>query len=212
MGDLVLDLADVRAPKSEPAHSLMGRVAGIRRIIQFSGAKLQGARADAFGYLSEAFKDDRLLNVCCAALVTAATPPDSAGAAERAAEYKESSLATFAHFAPSLCQAAAADRPEETRKLALSAVKLFCQAHPEGARTSAKLLLPPLLAAFRDAALFRVKALAERAFYYLSEGGSAPVLSGFAQILSGDDSSFMRDYSKRIIAKMSPTEEEEEQW
>lgn len=216
VGDLVLDLADLRGLKTEPAYSLSGRISSLGRIVQSAGRKLAGSRADTFAYLGEAFKDERLVNVCCAALVTAATPPDvagaGAGAAARLEEHAAETALAWQAFAPNLCAAAGAERSEECRKLALSAIKLFAQRCPEHVRGSAKLLLPPLLAGFRDAALYNVKALAERAFYCLSDGGNAQIISAFAQLLSGDDASYMRDYAKRVIARMPPTEAEEEQW
>lgn len=212
VGDFILDLADLKALKSEAIHCVVGRILSIGAIMQHSGKKLDAIRGDAFDFLKAAFKDERqaAVTACCSALVAAFTLPTHAGAVERSDEYVNCITQTFAEFAKDICANASKDKSEDCRRLCMTALKLASTANGEMCRTHARLILPIIIESWRDINL-RVKSIADRLFYNMSEGAAANHISTFSSLLSGDDSAYLRSYAKQI-QRMPKAEEEEECW
>ena len=212
VGDLVLDLADLRALE-HPTPAVCGRCTSIGAIAQHAGKKIDAVREDFYSFFRATLGEDSkpaVLNATCAALLSCLTLPTHSGSQERTQEYNECVALVLAEFAPALCKNSTAARSEETRRLAMTALKIACKTAPDVARKFASVIMPVVLEAWRDINL-RVRAVADRLFYNLSDGGAAGHVSAFCQICSGEDSAFLRNYAKTTIARMS-AEEEEEAW
>jgi len=211
VGDLVLDLAEEKAAE-HATFAVAGRCAALGGALQHAGKRLDATRSDVFKFLSLAFDADKsaLGFAASAALLNAFTLPTISGAEERTEEFCACIGIALNEFVLPLSKQCSKDKFEDTRRIAMSAFKEAAKNAPDACRKHAKIILPVVIEAWRDINL-RVKGIADRLFYNLSDGGAAPHLSAFAQLLNGDDAAYMRAYSSKSIVKM-PAVETEEEW
>lgn len=215
VGDIVLDLADVKVLKAqESLYSVCGRVLSIGNVMQHAGRKMEAVREDAFKFLKEALREESkptIIAACCSALLAAFSMPTHSSAQDREQEFRECVIIGLDDFCAALCQNSTRDKSEECRRLSMGALKMAAKLAPGACRKHAAVILPVLFEAWRDINL-RIKGIADRLFYSMSAGGEATHISSFCTVCSGEDSAFLRNYAKVTIARMKPTEDEEECW
>jgi hypothetical protein len=133
------------------------------------------------------------------------------GAEAKKEEYTACIVETMHEFVASLVACSSnKDRTEDTRRQALTALKLAAQIDPEAMRTHGKLVLTAVLEGMRDALNFRIKAQAERIYYILTEGASQPLVAALCGHSSSEDAAFLRSLSKKIAAM--PQHESADEW
>jgi len=208
VGDLILDLCcDVKDPSSA------GRLLSVGEIMRHAGKKLDVVRADAFKFLADGFRSDKpaVINACCCALLSAFTFPSHTGAEAKKEEYTACIVETMHEFVASLVACSSnKDRTEDTRRQALTALKLAAQIDPEAMRTHGKMVLTAVLEGMRDTLNFRIKAQAERIYYIMTEGASQPLVAALCGHSSSEDAAFLRSISKKIAAM--PQHESADEW
>lgn len=116
---------------------------------------------------------------------------------------------TIDFFSAEICKATK-DAYGDVRIAAIEIIKAAAKSHYSTAKKYTGVFMPSLIATIQDAANIKVKYTAERAMYYLLQGGQNPaVVNAYAATASGQDVAFVKDYARRILSKQPEDSEDE---
>ncbi len=204
------------ADKSEGVHKVCGRYIGLGALLQGAGSRASDSkREEAYGFIRSGFYDERAVVklTCTQAICTLLTLPQGnpAAIADRKGEYKTCAQFTIHAFAKELGLAAAYDDNTDIKYAGMLAIKTASKLYRGAAQKYLHYFVDPLLNGIKDINL-RIIGISQRALKYLllvPEGKDSSILNEYLNGLQMDTRNFIKDYSKRTLAKMAADSDEE---
>ena len=204
------------ADKNEGIHRICGRYIGLAALLQGAGSRAPDAkREEAYGLIRNGFYDERatVKLTCTQAICTLLTLPQGnpVAIADRKGEYKTCAQFTIHAFAKELGQAAAFDDNTDIKYAGMVAIKTASKFYRGAAQKYLHYFVDPLLRGIKDINL-RIISISQRGLKYLllvPEGKDSGVLNEYLNGLHMDSRNFIKDYSKRTLAKMVADSDDE---